>query len=114
MKKNMLLFLIAVMFQCTYGQNDYTPEMQFRNDSISKNIHIYILGGIAARPQQGDDEFEKAYGIHFYDFGCLAPGNLDFYSDYNLLVFGYLSRIWGTAWQEQIRKDVLGWNKWQK
>lgn len=90
-----------------------TPQQQFEKDLSANSLHIYILGGIAARPKEGDADFEKKYGIDFYDFGCLAPGNLSFYNEYNLLVFKHLTEKNGEEWEKAIRKDVMAWNEWR-
>jgi hypothetical protein len=112
MKMTLLLMLFSI--SGAYAQLDaITPDAEFEKDVAHNTIQIYILGGIAAHVYEHDAGFEAKYQVTFYDFGCLAPGNLSFYRDYNLLVFKYLLKQHGEAWEKEIRKDVMGWNKWK-
>jgi hypothetical protein len=114
MKPILIIFLLFAGF-CSHAQTPekWTPTQQFDKDLSVNHLRIYILGGIAARPKEGDADFEKKYAVDFYDFGCLAPGNFSFYTEYNLLVFKHLTEKTGTEWEEAIRKDVMAWNQWK-
>ena len=91
-----------------------TAQEKFDKDLKSKYITLYILGGIASRHYPGDTDFQTNYKLHYHDFGCLAPIDLTFYKDYNILVLNHLKNTFGTEWQKDIRKDILGWEEWQK
>ncbi len=93
--KKIILLLLLIAVPSAYSQCSATAEEQFRKDVASNTIHIYILGGIAARPQPGDADFQEKYCIRFHDFGCSAPGNLMFYVEYNVFVFQHLTEKYG-------------------
>lgn len=113
--KQIVLILICLIGFSSNGQTSekHTPQQQFEKDLSANNLRIYIIGGIAARPKEGDADFEKKYVVDFYDFGCLAPVNLDFYNEYNILVYKHLTEKHGSEWEEAIRKDVMAWNEWK-
>lgn len=90
-----------------------TAEEQLKYDIKNQQVKLYILGGIVAHTYPGDDAFEQKYNISYYDFGCLAPTNMDFYSDYNILVLKYLTTKYARDWEKDVRKDIMGWNKWE-
>lgn len=113
MKKIIILLLLFMIVPDALAQSTITPEMQFRKDVANNTIHIYILGGLMDRVQEGEADFQEEYNITYYKFGCLAPPNLSFYSDYNLLAFVHLKNKFGAAWEGKIRKDVIAWNKWK-
>lgn len=60
-----------------------------------------------------DKEFQEKYKIKYHDFGCVIPENMDYYREYNLLVLQYLKKKHGTKWEKDIRKNILGWEKWK-
>ena len=92
-----------------------TPQEKFNKDLDSKHLTLYILGGIASKANSVSDKvFQKKYNITYYDFGCLATINIKFYEDYNLLVLLYLTEKVDYEWKKEIRKDILGWEEWQK
>lgn len=114
-----IITLIVVLFSITGSMaqtpiKQQTPQEMLKQDIKSNKVTLYILGGIAARVYKEDGAFCRKFKIGFHDFGCLAPLNLDFYSEYNQLVFDYLNEQYGTDWQKEIRKDILGWEKWKK
>jgi len=108
-----LLLLTGLSSHAQKTQEQCKAQQQFEKDLFVNNLRIYILGGIAARPKEGDADFEKKYAVDFYNFGCIAPINLDFYNEYNLLVFKHLTEKAGAEWEEAIRKDVMAWNQWK-
>lgn len=114
MKQIIIVFLLLTGFSSNAQTPEkWTPQQQFDKDLSANNLRIYILGGIAARPKEGDADFQKKYPVRFHDFGCLAPGNLSFYNEYNLLVFKHLTEKTGAEWEETIRKDIMAWNQWK-
>ncbi|MGQ2982426.1 FEKKY domain-containing protein [Flavobacterium sp.] len=110
----LILLLLTGLSSHAQKQEQRRAQQQFENDLSVNNLRIYILGGIAARPKKGDTDFQKKYGVHFYDFGCLAPVNISFHNEYNLLVFKYLTEKHETEWENAIRTDVMAWNQWKR
>ena len=105
-----ILFIVNTFI---VSAQEKTPQEKFNKDRESNNITLYILGGIAAKANTVSDKvFQKKYGVTYYDFGCLAPVNISFYEDYNLLVLKHLAEKMDNEWKKEIRKDILGWNKW--
>jgi hypothetical protein len=91
-----------------------TPAEKLQKDIADNKVQLYILGGIASHTYPGDDAFEAKFEISYHDFGCLAPVNMDFYSEYNFLVLKHLTNKYGTEWEKDIRKDIMGWSKWEE
>ncbi|MCO6146759.1 hypothetical protein [Flavobacterium sp. NRK1] len=105
-----LLFITSFVI----GNAQQTPLEKFDKDIKNNKITLYILGGIASRHYPGEKDFQTKYKLHYHDFGCIAPANLSFYKDYNFLVLTHLKNIFGNEWKKDIRKDILGWEEWQK
>lgn len=79
-------------------------KQKFNQDLKTKNIRIYLLGGIKSVIKKEDLEFEKNYKLKYYDFGCTAPINFEVYEKYNQLVFDYLLKEYGkVGFRQQIR-----------
>ncbi|AWH85280.1 hypothetical protein HYN59_09180 [Flavobacterium album] len=110
--KALLILTFSLMILPVFAQ-ERTAEEQFRRDMENHTVKIYILGGLMDRIRDGEADFQKDYNITYYKFGCLAPPNLSFYSDYNLLVFEFLQKRYGKTWEEKIRTDVMAWDKWK-
>lgn len=106
-----LLFIMSTAF--VLGQEKTALE-KFDKDVKNKHITLYILGGIASRHYPADTDFQTKYKLNYHDFGCLAPINLTFYKDYNILVLNHLKDTFGSEWQKDIRQDILGWEEFQK
>ena len=91
-----------------------SPEDKFKDDLENNKIKLYVLGGIASRATPADEKFSEKYNISYYDFGCLAPPDLNYYSSYNAAVLNYLEKNFESDWKKNIRKDIMGWHKWNK
>lgn len=112
MKNIFILFLLCIT--SSYAQVErQTPEQQFKRDLENNNIQLYFIGGIASRATDKDAEFVSKYKIGYHNFGCTPPPNLSEYKDYNILVLNYLREKHGKEWENYIRKDILGWDKWK-
>ena len=115
MKAFITIILLAGGLSISHAQIiPETPQTKFEQDIKYNRVSLYILGGITASVYKGDAEFQQKYKITFYDFGCLAPSNIDFYKEYNKIVFEHLNKQYDTEWQDEIRKDILGWLEWKK
>lgn len=111
MKKIFILFLLCVT--SSYAQSErQTPEQQFQYDRENNKIQLYFIGGIVSRVTDKDGEFVSKYKVGYHDFGCTPPPYLNEYRDYNLLVLNFLKEKHGNEWEKDIRKDILGWDKW--
>jgi len=112
MKNILLVFLLCVT--SSYAQSErQTPKQQFESDLENNTIQLYFIGGIASRATDKDAEFVSKYQATYHDFGCTPPPFLTEYSDYNILVLNYLTEKFGKDWEKDIRKDILGWDKWK-
>lgn len=90
-----------------------SPEDKFKADLENNKIKLYVLGGIASRATPADEKFSEKYNISYYDFGCLAPPDFNYYTNYNHTVLKYLDKNFRSEWINDIRKDIIGWNKWK-
>lgn len=107
--KSLYITLFLIINFCCHAQQ--TPQEKFQNDLANNGVKLYILGGIAARVHPQDAKFQETYKLRYYDFGCLAPVNLDFYRDYNVAVLNYLEEHYGFDYKKDVRKDILGFDK---
>lgn len=109
MKNIFYTFLILLI-----GINAYAQEVIKIDLRTTETPIIYVLGGIASVITKEDIAFAKKYSIQFHDFGCLAPSNMEKYEKLNAQVFDQLNKEFGTNWQIEIRKGILGYQKWKK
>lgn len=100
------------MSTITFSQEKKQTEV-YKTEVNSKTKTIYLMGGIASVITKKDIEFQKKYNIVFHDFGCVAPTNYKEYEEKNALVFYYLNKNFGTAWQKEITKTALGFLEWK-
>ncbi|WP_338378568.1 hypothetical protein [uncultured Flavobacterium sp.] len=109
MKNLVYTFLILLIGISASAQEKIYTEVKIKEAST-----IYILGGIASVLTNEDLEFAKKHNIKFHDFGCLAPINMEKYEKLNAQVFDQLNKEFGSNWQKEIRKGILGYEKWKK
>lgn len=81
---------------------------------IKETSTIYFIGGIASVITEEDLTFAKKHNIKYHDFGCLAPANREKYEKLNAQVFDQLNKEFGIHWQKEMRKGILGYEKWKK
>lgn len=91
-----------------------TPEAKFKNDVERDSFTIYTVGGLKPYNHEETQAFEKKYNVTYHDFGCLAPGNMDFHSAYNRLVFQHFRTKWGNEWQKEIKDNAIGLYHWNQ
>lgn len=106
-----LLFVLALNVGSYTQDKNTTPQQKLQTDIKKRTVTLYILGGIVSKATPPDKGFQEKYKVKYHDFGCVAPENLDYYKDYNLLVLQYLKKKFGTTWKKDIRKDILGWRE---
>lgn len=113
--KQLIAIILFLMSSLIVSAQEKTPQEKFDNDLKRNTITLYQLGGIAAKGKTKIDmDFQVKYKVKYFDFGCLAPANIAFYEDYNLLALNYLANKYGKEEIKDIRRDILGFNKWNK
>lgn len=117
MKKIIYTFLILFTGISSSAQEEKNKDVKTEELShvdMNYTNTIYLLGGIASVITKEDIAFAKKYNIQYHDFGCLAPANMEKYEKLNAQVFEQLNKKFGTNWQKEIRKGILGFEKWKK
>ncbi|RZJ68566.1 MAG: hypothetical protein EOO45_14790 [Flavobacterium sp.] len=116
MKTFFIALLVSISFiSASQAQTEKRlPETQFRNDLETGRLKIYLLGGIAGMIKTSDRDFAVRYNFSYHDFGCVAPPDLKFYAEYNILVMHHLGKECGKDFSDNIRQEVLGWKKWKE
>lgn len=103
------LFVLTLSIGSYVQQKNTTPQQKLQTDIKKGTVTLYILGGIVSKATPADKGFQETYKVKYHDFGCVAPENLDYYRDYNLLVLQHLKKKFGTKWEKDLRKDIIGW-----
>ena len=104
----MFLFLLALSAG-TYAQNKtLSAQEKFKSDLKSNTVSLYVLSGIVSKATSADGKYEKKFAVKYHDFGCVVPMDVDFYKEYNKLVFTHLKKRFGKKWEKDIRKDAIG------
>jgi hypothetical protein len=92
-----------IRFPCDY----YNEEKALR-DIDSGKIFLLLASGMDPVIYEGDAEFEKEFGVLYFDFSCVAGDYQDCMIEYNKTVFSHLDRKYGNSWRKKIRIDVIG------
>tara|TARA_R110000868_G_scaffold155339_1_gene381757 strand:- start:77 stop:526 length:450 start_codon:yes stop_codon:yes gene_type:complete len=74
---------------------------------------LLLMGGIAPTIIATDPNFEKEYGIYFFEFGCTGPEN-EIIIAYNRIIFEHLNSTKGKKWIKDVRDDVIGFKEWKR
>ena len=130
MKLILLLYSLLLLTNATsFGQKKHSDNNQktilaaaakesaqqkFEQDLTTKNIKIYLLGGIISVITKEDLEFERNYKLRYYDFGCTPPVNFETFEKYNQLVFDYLLKEYGKHWISSTNQNAFGFLKWKE
>lgn len=106
-----LIYTLTILF---IGLNVSAQEV-IKVDLKTRDLPtIYIVGGIASVITKEDLAFAKKYEIQFHDFGCIVPENIERFEKLNAQVFNQLNALFGNDWQKEIKKEILGFEKWKK
>lgn len=97
----------------TFVTDKKEAEKMAELDIENGNPFLLLMGGIAPTIIATDPQFEKKYGIYFYEFGCTGPDN-EIIMAYNKIVFEYLNKTHGKNWIREVRNDVIGFKEWEK
>lgn len=112
MNFKLLIIVFFLSFSVLAQERKQTDTITIEINSKTKTI--YVLGGIASVITKEDLAFAKEYNLKFYDFGCLAPVNFEFYEAKNNLVFEFLNENYGEIWQKDLKPNVMGFEKWKR
>ena len=129
------IFAFTLLFTiCCFGQNKKLTDKEYNESGVGKirfalNVQeaenlaksdlkakkpfLLIQGGIASIIYPTDKAFTKAYGVDYYDFGCVGAEK-KISTAYNNIIFEYLCRTYGRKWKNIIRKDVIGLKEYKK
>lgn len=117
MKNIVYTFLVLSIGINSSAQEEKNKEIKIEvvsHADINYTNTIYLLGGIASVITKEDMAFAKKYNIQFHDFGCIVPENIEKYEKLNAHVFDDLNKEFGTKWQKEFKKGILGFEKWKK
>ncbi len=106
-----LIYTFAILF---IGLNVSAQDVTYVNSKATDSPTIYVIGGNTSEITKEDLAFAKKYGIQFHDFGSIVPENIEKYEKLNTHVFNQLNALFGEQWQKEIRKEILGFEKWKK
>ena len=92
----------------------------FTDCELNKNValkdikenkpRLLIIGGIAPTIDLDQHLFEEKYGIKYDDYGDVPPPQ-ECLEQYNREIFGYLDKKYGKSWRNEIRQDVVGFDR---
>jgi len=88
------------------------PEDKFASDVKRNSFTVYTVGGLKPYDHKTTEMFQKKYNVTYHNFGCIAPGNMDYYEQYNLLVFQHLNKKFSPGWEKDIKDNAIGFYKW--
>ena len=97
----------------TFVTDKKEAEKMAELDIKNGNPFLLLMGGIAPTIIATDPQFEKEYGIYFYEFGCTGPEN-DIIIAYNRIIFEHLNSTKGKKWIKEVRDDVIGFKEWKR
>ncbi|RWX02531.1 FEKKY domain-containing protein [Flavobacterium cerinum] len=114
MKTIMSFLFVLVLSISSYAQEkNITPQNKLQADIKNGTVTLYVLSGIVSSATPADKGFLEKYNVKYHDFGCVIPENIDYYREYNLLVLQYLKKKFGTKWEKDVRKNILGSKEWK-
>lgn len=113
-KNKFKLLILAFIFSFSTNAQEKTENESVVIEVNQNTKTIYVLGGIMSVITKEDLAFAKKHNFKFDDFGCLAPVNFEIYETKNALVFEYLNTTFGKQWQEKMKPNAMGFEKWKK
>jgi hypothetical protein len=102
-------FLNGNVLTSLHAAKDDCAKSKQRAIADLKNgkVEFLLQGGFAPVHVKDQEVFEKKYGLHYRDFGCMVPKGICL-DIYNREVGQYLDKKHGKAWRKEVRKDVQG------
>ncbi|WP_343524922.1 hypothetical protein [Pedobacter sp.] len=115
MKKHTLIWLILCLVSIQLNAKPGILDDSIKKESIKQanadirkgQLKFLIHGGIASIHVKGQEIFERKYGLEYYDFGCIAPSDINI-ADYNKVIAAFMDRKYGKGWRKEVRKDIQG------
>ncbi|WP_456461754.1 FEKKY domain-containing protein [Reichenbachiella sp.] len=89
-----------------------STDCEFNRNKALKDIangtpKLLLIGSIAPIANtKSDNNFERKYGIEYFDFGC-TPETYECIADYNRTVITYLNKQYGIGWRIAARNDII-------
>jgi hypothetical protein len=79
-----------------------------RQDIQSGRVRLLLASGFAGWAKTAEDvEFQKTYGVTYFDFGCTLEDDPACFRVYNSVVFAYLDSLFGESWRSKVSTQVL-------
>ncbi|WP_148044347.1 FEKKY domain-containing protein [Sinomicrobium pectinilyticum] len=97
----------------TFVSDESKARQLAESDIKNGTPFLLLMGGIAPVMVETDPEFEKKYGIFFYEYGCTGPDD-KMLTAYNETVFDFLTDTFGKKWMREVRDDVIGLKAWKR
>ena len=134
MKSILITLIFTAQCLITVGQTRVLTDTDYNNSgaiklifateiSEAKNLarqdidkgtpFLLLQSGIAPVVYTTDSIFENKFRVYYYEQGCTVPDN-DLMKAYNIEIFKYLDEQFGKKWRKSIRKDVIGFKKWER
>ena len=96
----------------------FETEISRAQDLAKKDIEkgipfLLIRSGVAPVVYTTDSVFENRFKVYYYELGCTGP-NYELMIAYNIEIFKFLDKEFGKEWRRSIRKDIIGFKKWER
>lgn len=96
-----------------FGWNDDAYSVKTAKEKwLSGDAKLLLQGGIAPVVYVGQEQFAKRYGVDYDDFGCISNCSEAQMAKYNTAIMDCLTMKYGKKWQDLIREDVPGLDKY--
>ena len=115
MKKSTIIWLILCLLSVHLNAKPLLITDHIKAESIKQanadikngKIKLLVQGRIVATRVKGQEQFERKYGVVYFDLGCVGPSDIRI-EDYNKVVASFMDKKYGKAWRKEVRKDVKG------
>ena len=129
-----MFFALLLCFNYSFGQNDLDSSFQNKStgavmvkfadslnqinvlansDIANKTLHLLLLTGISPIVYSTDLHFENEFAVKYLESGCTGPKE-EFATEYNTVIFKYLTQQYGKEWLKNVRKDVIGLSNYKR
>ena len=87
---------------------------QARRDIELGEAVIYAEGGMEPIIYGVEEPFKEKFGIQYIVPDCVRGPDSKYWSDYNMVIFNYLTERFGNKWKAFLRKDTVGYKQWKR
>ena len=95
-------------------ETEISRAQELAKKDIEKGIpFLLIQSGVAPVVYTTDSVFENRFNVYYYELGCTGP-NDELMTAYNIEIFKFLDKEYGKEWRRSIRKDIIGFKKWER